>query len=115
MVVVWLTSRSVDTFTFNVETSQMFHAHTSRNEWVVNFGFTHNMEKDASLFSSLDTATKKKISMADDFSLDIIVHVHIPCRQGWIVNVYHVPTLKDFFFSISYLTQISNIVEFWLY
>jgi hypothetical protein len=43
----------VDNYTFFVSASQALHAHTSQSEWIVDFGCTHHMAKDASLFSSL--------------------------------------------------------------
>ena len=51
----------------------------SKNEWVFDSSYTHHMAKDDSLFSCLDMATKKKIYMVDDFSLDIKGHGDIPC------------------------------------
>ena len=70
------------------------------------------MAKDASLLSSLDMATEKKIYVDDDFALDIIAHGEILCRHGWIIDVYHVPSLSANILSISQLTQTSKIVEF---
>ena len=67
---------------------------TSQNEWVDEFGFTHDMDKDASLSSSLGVATKNKIYVDDDFALDITANGDIPCQHGWIVDVYHVPSLS---------------------
>ena len=37
------------------------------------------MEKDVSVFFSLDMDTEKKIYVAGDFSLDITGHSDIPC------------------------------------
>lgn len=51
VAIVQSTSRS----TYNVETCQALHVHTSKNEWVVDSGWTHHMVKDASLFFYLDT------------------------------------------------------------
>ena len=104
VVVVWLSSQSVDTFSFNIENSQLLHAHTSKNEWVVDSSFPHHMVKHASLFYSLDVASKKKIYVVDDFSLDIVGRGDIPCQWGWIVVVYHVPNLNVNFLSVSQLT-----------
>jgi hypothetical protein len=46
-------------YTFSISASQDFHAHTSQSEWIVNYGCTHHMAKDASLFSSLNESSKK--------------------------------------------------------
>lgn len=54
VVVVHLTSWSVDNFTFNIKNYQVLLAYTSQDECVVDFGCTHHMAKDVSLFSSLD-------------------------------------------------------------
>ena len=59
------------------------------------------MAKDASLFSSLEMATKKKIFVVDDFSLDIVGRGDIPCRHGWIVDIYYVPSLSANLLSVS--------------
>ena len=66
---------------------------TSHNEWVVDSSFTHHMVKDASLFSFLDIASENKVYVANDFVFYIIGHGDIAYRHGWIVNVYHVPSL----------------------
>lgn len=68
----------------------------SNNEWVVDFGYTHHIAKDTSLFSSLDIVVEKKIYMADDFSLDITIHGDLPGQHHHIVDVYHVPSLFNF-------------------
>jgi hypothetical protein len=54
----------------------------SKNEWVVDYGFTHHIMKDDSLFSSLDIAIENYIYVANDLSLDIIGHGDIPCWHG---------------------------------
>jgi hypothetical protein len=41
--------RSTDNFTFQVRTSQALLLTPHKNEWVVDFGCTHHMAKDASL------------------------------------------------------------------
>ena len=62
------------------------------------------MENDASLFSSLNTTTKNKIYVVDDFSLDITGHGDIPFRHSHIMDLYDVPSLSANMFSISQLT-----------
>jgi hypothetical protein len=79
-------------FTFNVITSQALLAQTSHNEWVVNSDCTHDMAKDASMFSSLDIATKK-IYVADDIALDIVGHGDVTCLCGQIFKVFHAPSV----------------------
>lgn len=79
VVAICSTGWSVNAFNLNVGTSQAFHDHMLKNEWFVDSGCTHHMEKDASLFSSLDTTVEKKIYVADEFSLDIARHGDIPC------------------------------------
>ena len=76
---------------------------TPKNEWVVESNCTHHMENNASLLSSLDMDTKKKIYVADDFSLKIIGHGDIPYQHGQIINLYHVKSLIANLFSISQL------------
>jgi hypothetical protein len=70
--------------------------------------------KDASLFSSLDTNTKKKIYVVGYFFLDITRHDGIPCQHGFIISVYLVPYLNATTLLVSQLTKTSNTVEFWL-
>ena len=69
------------------------------------------MVKDASLFSSLDTAEEKKIYMEDEFTLDTASHGDVASWCGQIVDVFHVPSLSVNMLSVSLLTQTSNIVE----
>ena len=52
------------------------------------------MAKDAFLFSSLDVAAENNIYVANDFALDIVGCGDIPCGYGWIVEMYHVPSLN---------------------
>jgi hypothetical protein len=62
------------------------------------------MDKDASLFTSLNEAKERKIYVVDDFSLNIVGQGDVSCRHGRIVNVYHVPNLSANMF-VSQLTQ----------
>jgi hypothetical protein len=112
VAVVPSTSRLVDAVTFNVITSQALYSHTSNIEQVGDSSCTHHMEKDTSLFSSLNMATKNNIFVVDYFSLDVTRYGDIPCRLGWIVNVYHVPSLSESMLRVSQLTQVGKIVEF---
>jgi hypothetical protein len=70
------------------------------------------MTKDASLFMWLDENKERKIYVNDDFSLDCVDQGDVSCRHRRIVDVYHVPNLNANLFSISHLTQTSNILEF---
>lgn len=49
------------------------------SEWIVDFGCTHCMAKDASLFSSLSRATKEEIFVADDYALTVASCSRIEC------------------------------------
>lgn len=42
------TCQSTNASTFNVKTSKALHAHTSKNERVIDFGCNHHMAWDAS-------------------------------------------------------------------
>jgi hypothetical protein len=64
---VFVVHRPTDNFTFQVT----LLSHSMQNEWVVDYGCTHHMDRNASLFTSLDEAKDMNISVADDFSLDI--------------------------------------------
>ena len=46
-----LANRPPKNYTFSVNTSQELHAHTNQTKWIVDYGCTHHMAKDASLFS----------------------------------------------------------------
>ena len=86
---------------------------TSQNEWVVDPGYTHHMDKDPSLFSSLDFALEKKIFLVNNFAHDIVRYGIVICRHGCIFNVFHVPSLNENIFSVSQLIRTKNIIEFW--
>ena len=73
------TIQSTGDFTFNIGTSQALLDQTSYNEWVVNYSCTHHMDKDDSLFSSLDTSIERNIYMADDFSLHTVGYGDVTC------------------------------------
>jgi hypothetical protein len=64
--------RPTDNFTFQVKTFQALLSHSAQNEWVVDYGCTHLMDKDVSLFTSLDEAKERNIYVVDDFSLNIV-------------------------------------------
>lgn len=81
-----------------------------RMNGLLNFGCTHHMMKDASLFSSLDMDIEKNIYVVDDFTLDITGNSEIPCRHGQIVDMYHVPGLTVNLLSVFQLTQTGKIV-----
>jgi hypothetical protein len=70
----------VDKYTFSISTSQALRGHTSQSEWIVDFGCTHHMAKDASPFSSLSEAIKNKIFVVDYYALTIVGCVNIECR-----------------------------------
>jgi hypothetical protein len=88
-------------------------SHTVQNEWVVDSGCTHHMEKDATLFMRLNKAEESRIYVVDDFSLDVVGQGDVACRHGKIVDVYHVPNLSANLLFVSQLTQTGKIVEFW--
>jgi len=73
--------RLIDIFTFQFGTSQSLLSHSMKNEWVVDFGCTHHMAKDASLFTWLDEAKVRKIYLVDDFSLDVVGHGDVTYRH----------------------------------
>ena len=98
-------------FNFNIWAFQAFLAQTSQNEWVTDSSCTHNMANDASLFSSLDTTTEKKIYVAYDFALDITSHGDVSYWYGWIIGMFHVLSISLNLLSVSQLTQIGKIVE----
>ena len=79
LVAMHLTSWPTHHFTFNIKTCQVLLAQAFQNEWVVNFACTHDMAKDTSLFSSLDTTIEKKIYMACDFTLETISNGDVSC------------------------------------
>jgi hypothetical protein len=66
-----VSTRPTDIFTFQVRNSQALLSHSTQNEWVVEFGCTHHMAKDFSLFMWLNEAKEMKIYVGDDFSLDV--------------------------------------------
>ena len=70
------------------------------------------MVKDASLFSSLDISFERKIYMVDYFFLNIDRHGGIPFKHGYIVDVYHVPSLSANILLVSQQTCTSKIVEY---
>jgi hypothetical protein len=87
---VSIVHRPTNNFTFQVRTSHTLLSHSMHNEWVVDSGCTHHMDKDASLFTWLDEAKERKIYVVGDFSLDVVGHGDVSCRHENIVNEYHV-------------------------
>ena len=71
------------------------------------------MDKDDSLFSSLDTIVENKIYVGDDFALDISNHNDVSCWCGWIIDVFHVPSLNVNLLLVSQLTHTGKTVELW--
>jgi hypothetical protein len=51
--------------------SQALMLYTAQNEWFVDYGCTHHMEKDATLLMKLNKSKESKIYVADDFPLDV--------------------------------------------
>jgi len=80
----------------------------------VDFECADHMDKDASLFTSLDDFVERNIYIVDDFSIDIVGKGDVSCRHGRIVDVYQVPNLNVNLLLVSQLTKTCNIVEFWL-
>lgn len=72
------------------------------------------MDKDASLFSSLDLALENNIYVDDDSVLNIIGHGDVSCQWGQIIDVFHVPYLRENLLLASQLTETGNIVELWI-
>jgi hypothetical protein len=77
--------RLTNNFTFQVENYDALLSHFIQNEWVVNFGSTHHMAKDASLFMRLNKSKESKIYVVDDLSLDIVGQGDVSCQHGKIV------------------------------
>jgi hypothetical protein len=59
------------------------------------------MDKDGSLFTSLDEAKERKIYVTDGIYLHVVGHGDVTYRHGRIVDVYHVPNLNSNILSIS--------------
>jgi hypothetical protein len=111
---VFVVHQPTDNFIFQVITYHALLSHSMQNEWMVDFGCTHHMAKDASLFTWLDEAKERKIFVVDDFSLDVSRQGDVSCRHRKIFDVYHVPNIISNLFFVDQLTQTSNIVEFLL-
>lgn len=71
------------------------------------------MDKDPSLFSSLNSTLEKKIFVANNFALDIVDHGDVTCQYGCLVNMFHVPNISDNLLLISQLTQTRKIFKLW--
>jgi hypothetical protein len=85
-----------------------------QNEWVVDSGCTHHMDKDASLFTWLYEAKERKIYVVDDFAMDVVGQGDVACQHGIIVGIYHVPNVNaNTLLCVAQLTQTGKIVEFW--
>jgi len=88
-------------------------SHSTQNDWVVDSGCTHHMDKDSSLFMRLNKDKDSKIYVVDDFSMDFVGQGDIYFHHGNIFDVYHVPNLSENLLFVDKLTQTGNIVEFW--
>jgi hypothetical protein len=62
------------------------------------------MDKDDSLFTSFNEDEERKIYVTDVFSLKIICYGDVPCRNGIIFDIYHVPNLSANLLSFAELT-----------
>jgi hypothetical protein len=94
----------IDNFTFQVENSQVLFSHSMQSKCAVDSKCTHHMDKDASLFTSLDKTMERKIYVVDECSLNMFGRGDVPCRHGKIVNVYHVSNLSVNLLLFSQLT-----------
>jgi hypothetical protein len=79
------------------------HAHTSKSEWIVNYGCTHYMSK-ATLFSSFSSTIEEEMFVAYDCSIIVSSSNRIECQNGVITDVYHVPSLNVNLFYVPQLT-----------
>jgi len=70
------------------------------------------MDKDASFFFSIDRVMERKIYFVDDFAPDIVGHGDVPRQHGRIVDVYNVPKHTSNLLSVSELTKIVKIMDF---
>jgi hypothetical protein len=100
-----------DKFTFFVSSSHALQAHTYQREWIVDFGFSHHVAKDVSLFSCLSEAKEYKILVMDDFSFTIVGSGRVDCVNDVIINVYHVHYLSVSMLFVE-LTQTCKNIEF---
>jgi hypothetical protein len=107
---VLIVHRNVDNFTFQVRNSQSLMSHTAKNEWVVDSGCTHHMEKDSTFFTRFNEAGESRIYVAGDFSLNVVGQGDVDFQHGNFFDIYHLPKLSAIFFSFSQLTQT---VIFW--
>ena len=107
------TNRTYENYTFYVSTSQELHAHTNQNEWIMDYGCTHHIEKDASNLSSLSGSHEEKIYVVDNYSLTIIGNGDVKSQHGRISDVYHVSIMSEIFMSISQLMkrEIQDIIN----
>jgi len=71
------------------------------NEWVVNYGCTHHMEKYATLFMRLNKAKESRIYVADDFSLDVVGQGDVYFWHGKIFDIYDEPNISVNFSLVS--------------
>jgi hypothetical protein len=102
-------------FTFQVETSQTVLSHYVYNEWAVNLGCTHQMDKDAPLLNSFNEFEERNIYLDDDFSLYINGQSHVSYWHWRIVKIYHITNLNSNLFLIYQLSWTYNIIYIWPY
>jgi hypothetical protein len=79
---VSVSSRLADNFTFQVRNSQVLLSHSMHNEWVVDFGCTHHMANDASLFTSLNELWREIYIFLMTLLLTLLVVVMFPINMG---------------------------------
>jgi hypothetical protein len=56
-----------------------FLSHSMQNEWVVESRCTHHMNKDSSLFTSLNKVEERNIYVVNDFCLNIVGQGDVSC------------------------------------
>jgi hypothetical protein len=71
------------------------------------------MDKDVSLFSSLNNDTKEYFFVAYSYAVIVVGCGRMEFHNVVIFYVYHVPSLSSNLFSVPQLTQARKKVKFW--
>jgi hypothetical protein len=95
-------------FSFNATST------SSSYEWLIDYGAYYHMDKDKSIFSSLNECNTKKIFVGDDISLSVVGSRIVQVDNGHFNDVLCVPSISCNLLSVYHITHLGEgkTVEF---
>jgi hypothetical protein len=81
---------------------------TSYNEWLIDSRASHHMDKDKTIFYSLNECNNNKIFVCDDRSLSVVGHGIVQVDNGHFDDVVCVPSLPCNLLSVYQITHLGE-------